>query len=177
MSTPFHPIIYVRGYAMTPGEIDQTSADPFCGFNLGMAGGGFISAKLIPAFGWHSLLLIGGVLPLILAVLYALALYHDENGNRSFDRTGVGFPAEGFGFSNNPATLADMGIKDSYTIDEVNALLASFDGKLSGFEQQIRYARFCNFRGVRSLHLVLDTKDGPVTVFVLPKDHGWPANR
>jgi AAHS family 4-hydroxybenzoate transporter-like MFS transporter len=39
----------------------------FCGFNLGMAGGGFISAKLIPAFGWHSLLLIGGILPLILA--------------------------------------------------------------------------------------------------------------
>lgn len=32
---PFHPIIYVRGYAMTPTEIDQTSADPFCGFNLG----------------------------------------------------------------------------------------------------------------------------------------------
>ncbi len=27
----------------------------FCGFNLGMAGGGFISAKLIPAFGWHAL--------------------------------------------------------------------------------------------------------------------------
>lgn len=33
--TPFHPIIYVRGYAMTPSEIDETSADPFCGFNLG----------------------------------------------------------------------------------------------------------------------------------------------
>ena len=29
------PIIYVRGYAMTPGEIDETTADPFCGFNLG----------------------------------------------------------------------------------------------------------------------------------------------
>ena len=41
----------------------------FCGFNLGMAGGGFVSAKLIPMFGWHSLLLIGGVLPLILAVV------------------------------------------------------------------------------------------------------------
>ena len=40
--------------------------------------------------------------------VYALALYHDENGNRSFDRTGVGFPAEGFGFSNNPATLAGL---------------------------------------------------------------------
>lgn len=31
----FHPIIYVRGYAMTQGEINETAADPFCGFNLG----------------------------------------------------------------------------------------------------------------------------------------------
>lgn len=29
------PIIYVRGYAMTEGEIEATTADPFCGFNLG----------------------------------------------------------------------------------------------------------------------------------------------
>ncbi len=41
----------------------------FCGFNLGMAGGGFISAVLIPAYGWHSLLLLGGVLPLLLLVV------------------------------------------------------------------------------------------------------------
>lgn len=41
----------------------------FCGFNLGMAAGGFVSAKLIPAYGWHSLLLLGGVLPLLLAVV------------------------------------------------------------------------------------------------------------
>src|SRR6185436_20953039 len=33
--TCFWPIIYVRGYAMTRGEIDDTAADPFCGFNLG----------------------------------------------------------------------------------------------------------------------------------------------
>lgn len=32
---PFHPIIYVRGFAMRSGEIDETTADPFCGFNLG----------------------------------------------------------------------------------------------------------------------------------------------
>ena len=31
----YWPIIYVRWYAMTQAEIDQTSADPFCGFNLG----------------------------------------------------------------------------------------------------------------------------------------------
>jgi hypothetical protein len=34
-NSPFHPIIYVRGYAMTQKEIDETAADPFCGFNLG----------------------------------------------------------------------------------------------------------------------------------------------
>jgi hypothetical protein len=32
---PYHPIIYVRGYAMTQAEQDATTADPFCGFNLG----------------------------------------------------------------------------------------------------------------------------------------------
>lgn len=46
----------------------------FCGFNLGMAGGGFVSAKLIPAFGWHSLLLIGGLLPLLLTLVLLLWL-------------------------------------------------------------------------------------------------------
>lgn len=35
MEAPFYPIIYVRGYAMTQGEIDETTADPFCGFNIG----------------------------------------------------------------------------------------------------------------------------------------------
>lgn len=40
--------------------------------------------------------------------VYALALYHDENANTVFDRTSVGFPEEGFGFSNNPPTLAGL---------------------------------------------------------------------
>ncbi len=40
--------------------------------------------------------------------VYALALYHDANANQKFDRTGIGFPAEGYGFSNNPPTLAGL---------------------------------------------------------------------
>jgi uncharacterized protein (DUF2141 family) len=40
--------------------------------------------------------------------VYALALYHDENGNRHFDRNGLGIPVEGFGFSNNPPTIAGL---------------------------------------------------------------------
>ncbi|MBW8784794.1 MAG: DUF2141 domain-containing protein [Novosphingobium sp.] len=39
---------------------------------------------------------------------YVLALYHDENGNRKFDRSGLGLPAEGYGFSNNPPTIAGL---------------------------------------------------------------------
>lgn len=33
---------------------------------------------------------------------YAVALMHDENGNRHFDTTMLGVPDEGYGFSNNP---------------------------------------------------------------------------
>jgi hypothetical protein len=32
---PFHPIIYVRGFAATSGEIEETVADPYMGFNVG----------------------------------------------------------------------------------------------------------------------------------------------
>src|SRR5687767_962746 len=39
---------------------------------------------------------------------YALAVYHDENGNRDFDRTLIGLPAEGFGFSNDPPTPSSL---------------------------------------------------------------------
>jgi uncharacterized protein (DUF2141 family) len=40
--------------------------------------------------------------------VYAIALYHDENANQKFDRTGIGLPAEGYGFSNNPPTLVGL---------------------------------------------------------------------
>lgn len=36
------------------------------------------------------------------AGVYAAAVYHDENGNRKFDRGWTGLPIEGGGFSNNP---------------------------------------------------------------------------
>ncbi|ENU80914.1 4-hydroxybenzoate transporter [Acinetobacter sp. ANC 3789] len=38
----------------------------FCGYNLGMAIGGFLSSWMIPNFGWHSLFLFGGWSPMIL---------------------------------------------------------------------------------------------------------------
>ena len=35
MNAPFYPIVYVRGYAATQGEINATVDDPFYGFNVG----------------------------------------------------------------------------------------------------------------------------------------------
>lgn len=43
----------------------------FMGFGLGSASGGFVSAWMVPAYGWHAVLMLGGVLPLLLLpVLY-----------------------------------------------------------------------------------------------------------
>ena len=39
---------------------------------------------------------------------YAVAVYHDRDGDRDFDRTLVGLPAEGFGFSNDPETRTGL---------------------------------------------------------------------
>ncbi|MEM9705237.1 MAG: DUF2141 domain-containing protein [Pseudomonadota bacterium] len=33
---------------------------------------------------------------------YAIAVYHDENANKTFDKNAFGLPAEPFGISNNP---------------------------------------------------------------------------
>ena len=33
---------------------------------------------------------------------YAIAIYHDENANKSFDKGAFGIPAEPYGISNNP---------------------------------------------------------------------------
>ena len=35
MTAPYYPIIYVRGFAATMAEIDETTADPYMGFNRG----------------------------------------------------------------------------------------------------------------------------------------------
>ena len=39
---------------------------------------------------------------------YAVAVYHDSNGNDRFDRTLVGLPAEGYGFSNDAPTATGL---------------------------------------------------------------------
>jgi Arabinose efflux permease len=46
----------------------------FCGFTLGSAFGGIVSAQLVPVIGWPGILVLGGVLPLILFFYLLVAL-------------------------------------------------------------------------------------------------------
>lgn len=46
----------------------------FCGFPLGAALGGFLAAWMIPQFGWRSVLILGGIAPLALALMMVFAL-------------------------------------------------------------------------------------------------------
>lgn len=41
--------------------------------------------------------------------VYAIAVYHDQDGSGTINRGGLlGIPTEGFGFSNNPPTIASL---------------------------------------------------------------------
>ena len=46
----------------------------FCGFSIGAAIGGLLAAALIPAFGWRSVFVVGGVVPLLLVPLLVLRI-------------------------------------------------------------------------------------------------------
>ena len=46
----------------------------FCGFTFGAALGGFAASWLMPRFGWHAVLLLGGILPLLFAPVLMAAL-------------------------------------------------------------------------------------------------------
>jgi AAHS family 4-hydroxybenzoate transporter-like MFS transporter len=46
----------------------------FCGFSVGAALGGFLAAALIPQFGWRSVFVVGGAVPLLLVPILALRL-------------------------------------------------------------------------------------------------------
>src|ERR1700726_20825 len=46
----------------------------FCGFSVGAALGGLIAAALIPQFGWRSVFIVGGAVPLLLVPILAQRL-------------------------------------------------------------------------------------------------------
>lgn len=61
------------------------------------------------------------------------------------------------------------------TADDIRPMFTQF-GIAADFPVPVRYARFCDFEGVRSLHLVLDINGETVTLFVVPESDA-PGDR
>jgi hypothetical protein len=75
---------------------------------------------------------------------------------------------EGDGYALN--ANGDLGLT------QVNAKLASLGTQFTENVGRIYYANFCNFDGLRSFHMVMESGQGKVTVFVLPlDDHHTPT--
>lgn len=55
------------------------------------------------------------------------------------------------------------------SLADVNLKLASFDAHLDNWQDDIIYARYCTFEGIRSLHLAVKTATGYATIFVVPQ--------
>lgn len=41
----------------------------YCGFTIGAAAGGFLAADLMALYGWHSILIVGGIVPILFALI------------------------------------------------------------------------------------------------------------
>lgn len=63
----------------------------------------------------------------------------------------------------------------NYSHAQLNAKLAYFGGEMENIAP-IKFANFCDFDGIRSLHLVLQDNDANVTIFVVPQDSGLNSN-
>ncbi|WP_337880716.1 DUF3379 family protein [Rheinheimera sp.] len=61
-------------------------------------------------------------------------------------------------------------LTQALSLQDVNIKLADFNAQMQPQGWAVLYANYCHFRGMRSLHLVLQTELGPLTVFVVPKD-------
>ena len=59
----------------TPKKYRSTAVTSmFCGFSIGAAVGGFVAAGLISRYGWQSVFVLGGVVPIAIALLSAALL-------------------------------------------------------------------------------------------------------
>jgi hypothetical protein len=56
------------------------------------------------------------------------------------------------------------------SLAQVNAKLARFGGKFDRSMGEVVFANYCQFDGITSLHLILQSSEGRVSVFVTPAD-------
>lgn len=66
-------IALITEYA--PGKMKATMVMiGLCGFALGAGGGGLLASRLLPAYGWKSMFIVGGIAPLLIAPMLILWL-------------------------------------------------------------------------------------------------------
>lgn len=70
-----------------------------------------------------------------------------------------------------------MQMDENINLNQLNVKLAGFGGQLKHSPGKVYFANFCDFDNLRSLHLVIGSKQGKVTVFILPmpKDSTLPS--
>lgn len=59
---------------------------------------------------------------------------------------------------------------ENITLESVNKRLANFGGNFTSLVGEVISADFCRFDGIKSLHLVFQGENSPVTVFVIPHE-------
>jgi MFS transporter, AAHS family, 4-hydroxybenzoate transporter len=152
------PISIALTAEYAPTRIRTTmTAIMYLGFPVGVGSGGFIAAEIIPRFGWQSMFVIGGAVPLILLPLAALALPESirflvVRGDR---------PGEVARLLNKLTGNRDYSAADSYTIAEerthgfpVKQLFAENRGVNTAL---LWTAFFCNLLIIYSLNAWLPT--------------------
>jgi MFS transporter, AAHS family, 4-hydroxybenzoate transporter len=152
------PISIALTAEYAPRRIRTTmTAIMYLGFPIGVGTGGFIAAEIIPAYGWQSMFVIGGAVPLILLPLAAMALPESirflvVRGER---------PGEVARLLNKLTGSSDYTANDGYTIAEertrgfpVKQLFA--DGR-GGATSLLWVAFFCNLLIIYSLNAWLPT--------------------
>lgn len=72
--------------------------------------------------------------------------------------------------------LAALRATTLLTADEIQPLFTEL-GIRSALPAPVLYARFCNFEGVRALHVVMTLDGKPVTLFVIPDAAGQPVDK
>ncbi|AYY55327.1 MFS transporter [Burkholderia multivorans] len=116
----------------------------FCAFGLGAAAGGAIASWLIPAYGWRSMLVFGGVAPLLLALLViakmpesvrfmvARAVDHRRIQQTLSRISGTALEAESFVQDGRRSAVAQNGIavvlSPTYALGSVMLWIAYFMG-------------------------------------------------
>lgn len=69
------PNVIALSAEYTPARWRSTAVGVmFCGFPFGAVLGGLLAAQIIPVFGWQSVFLVGGVVPLLLMIVLILTL-------------------------------------------------------------------------------------------------------